>query len=503
MLALDQYRRGRAYALPFLLTAMICGVCVVLSSCQPLKSTHKTEGVVSVNERRAPNDTKLTSLSELSIETLREKEFSGELTFEASLDQSACVDPEVVKSLPEAEGRYQSYMASYKSEGLRVYSRVNIPDGPAPETGFPVIIFAHGWVGAEAAPDYTLGCDPASMYSEITDAYARAGYLVLIPAYRGHATVNGIVGEGLEFLEDWDNGTYLSTQFYAIDTLNLLAGLHQTDRLQSDDFDIDVPFDPNAVHLAGHSQGGDVVLSVLAAIGEGSGNNLSVKKASIWSGAIAPRLTQMAVYNPLRSSAESFVSGDSQWTGSAKSETGEVNPNFIFGWPPDWIETPEPKAWTWQKETWSFETVREVYEDSLPKTYQKLNEKVEDISGASFELIEDETGKTRIIHDPQIIAGMQGIGGYDFAHYLSEPLILHFPDKDLVSFPDWNFDLCRRVNEAGGQCVSYEYKDNNHGMRLSPHSWFSGPDAVEGYAPMVARDVAFFSGKDSQNVSRE
>lgn len=437
----------------------------------------------------------LKSLSDLSVETLRSRSYGADIKIETRLE-GPCVDSENVKSLPDANGTYKSYMASYKSDGLRVYTRINVPDGTEPEGGFPVIIFAHGWVGAEAAPSYTLGCDPASMYSEITDAYARAGFLVFIPGYRGHATVNDIPGDGIEYMEAWDNGTYLSTIFYSVDVLNLMAGMKSSGVLSSIHLDADVNFRTDGVNLSGHSQGGDVALTVLAAVGEGADNGLQIDKAVIWSGAIADRLTQMRTYHPLQKTPEAFVSGDGTWTGSAIGAGGEVNPNFIFGYPYDWIETPHPDAWTWQKETWSFPSVKSVLEDSLTKTYEALNMSVDDISGAAFDLMEAENGEVIIRHDPDVAQAMRQIGGYDFDVYLSEDLVLHFPDRDLVSLPAWNYDLCTRVNNSGGDCIPFEYFENNHGMRVSQHDWFASEDAVDGYASMVARDIAFFGGQD-------
>lgn len=441
----------------------------------------------------------IASLSDLSLERFRNRTYSSEIKLETKIDW-ACADSEKVAALPNSDQTYQSYMASYLSDGLRVYTRINIPDGPEPEGGFPVIIFAHGWVGAEAAPDYTLGCDPASMYSQITDSYARAGFIVFIPGYRGHATVNGVVGEGNDFIKVWDNGTYLSTIFYAVDVMNLMAGMKSSGSLQGDLLPNAVNYQSDKIHLSGHSQGGDVALTVLAATGEGAANDLSIEKASIWAGGFADRLTLMQTYHPIQKTTQSFMSGDGDWTGTARGKSGAVNPNFIFAYPPDWIETVQTDAWTWQKDEWNFPAVKAVLDDSFTKTYQTLTDQVSDISDIEFSLSEGTDGKLIVRHDPDITNAMRKIGGYNYARYLSEPLSLHFSDRDHTSLPAWNYDVCDRANAAGGQCAAFEYFENTHGMRVSKHDWFSSENAVEGYAYMVARDVAFFRGKDPQNI---
>ena len=459
---------------------------LALTDCSPRNSKTKTE--VS---------TKINSLNGLTIDALRARSYSSEISIEEELDIQ-CVDREAVKSLHSKTGTYKSYMASYNSDGLRVYTRLNIPDGPVPEKGFPTIVFAHGWVGAEAAPTYTLGCDPKSMYSENTDAYARAGYAVVIPAYRGHATVNGVPGEGIEFLHAYDNGSYLSPSFYAIDVMNLLAGIKSG--IESPLLDQKIKFDTSDLKLTAHSQGGDVALTVLAATGEGAQNGLEFTQASIWSGTFPDRFTQLRTYYAMNKTADAFLSGDGTWNGTAVGQNGEVNPNFVFGYPRDWIETPNPGEWTWQKETWDVQSVKDAVITKLDEMYTTLNTSVDDMHGVQYKIKDSENGSFDIIHDNKLIGTMMKVGGFRVPQYLSEPLILHFPDRDFSSFPAWNIDLCMRIRNSGGQCATFEYPENTHGMRLGKHDWHTSKQAAEGYAPMVARDIEFFEGRDPKTI---
>jgi len=41
---------------------------------------------------------------------------------------------------------YYQYIASYKSEGLKIYALMTVPMGEKPKTGWPVVIFNHGYI---------------------------------------------------------------------------------------------------------------------------------------------------------------------------------------------------------------------------------------------------------------------------------------------------------------------------------------------------------------------
>ncbi|HAU01549.1 MAG TPA: alpha/beta hydrolase, partial [Porticoccaceae bacterium] len=106
-----------------------------------------------------------------------------------------------------------------------VYARLDIPSTAMPAKGYPVIIFAHGWVGQEKADNYNFGYDLTSLAGELINGYVDAGFMVITPGYLGHGTVDGVQAEGFDIMQSWDNATYLTPTFYAIDLLNLLEGL--------------------------------------------------------------------------------------------------------------------------------------------------------------------------------------------------------------------------------------------------------------------------------------
>ena len=150
-------------------------------------------------------------------------------------------------------------MASYTTDGLNVYSRVDVPPTEMPEEGYPVIIYAHGWVGADGAPGYTFNYSANSYYGDMLDAWVKAGYLLLMPGFRGHGTVNGTPADGIEWMQTYDNGSYLSTRFYAVDILNLLDSVETLDDIDWSAWGIDEDISVNTkrIFLTAHSQGGD------------------------------------------------------------------------------------------------------------------------------------------------------------------------------------------------------------------------------------------------------
>jgi hypothetical protein len=135
-----------------------------------------------------------TGTHPLTIEYLRRQEYPGSpLTIEETLP---------------AGSNYRQYLVSYQSEGLRLYAAMTVPNGQKPASGWPVIIFNHGYI------------DPAlynstERYTEHIDAIARNGYIVLRPDLRGHANSQG---EAL--------GAY-GDPGYTIDVLNALASIKQ------------------------------------------------------------------------------------------------------------------------------------------------------------------------------------------------------------------------------------------------------------------------------------
>ena len=440
----------------------------------------------------------ISSIFDVSIPALRSRSYGSEIGI-ITQDKISCIGENQVASLPDLVTPYKSYMAAFRSDGIRQYARITVPDIAPPENGHPVVLFLHGWVGMENAPSYSIGCDPSSMYAELTDAFARAGFAVLAPGYRGHGTIDGVPAEGLEYLEAYDQGAGLSTSFYAVDTLNFMAGMTAKPSLS---FGGDaINFDMKQINLAGHSQGGDVGLIYLAATGEGVHTNLSPAQSALWAGTFIGRLDMLTDLFPVEKTPQAFLSGDGSWTGTAIGADGTVNANFVFGFPPDYIGSPDPEDWEeWQKKSWSITTVRDAAGERTQKMYADLAAHVDDIDSPEFEILDNSDGSFEISHDPTIKSALANIGGYNFAQFLTEPLTLHTSDQDFYSQPKWNENLCVRANGAGGNCQVFIYPGNTHGMRRSPHAWFSPKGTVDGYAVMMSRYYAQFSGRNPARI---
>jgi dienelactone hydrolase len=145
---------------------------------------------------------------------------------------------------------YHSYIASYMSEGLKQYGLLTAPSGTAPATGWPAIVFNHGYIPPEA---YRT----TERYVAYVDALARAGYVVFKPDYRGHGRSQGSAP-----------GPYQSPA-YTVDVLNAVASLKRLSYV-----------DPNRIGMWGHSMGGWITLRAMVV-------SRDIKAGVIWGGVVA------------------------------------------------------------------------------------------------------------------------------------------------------------------------------------------------------------------------
>lgn len=149
------------------------------------------------------------------------------------------------------EKQYDRFITSYYSEGLKVYALLLVPSIKIPDGGFPVIILNHGYI----IPDkYT----PDGNYIAYADAFAKAGYIVFKPNYRGNGQSEGV-----------PTSAYFSSD-YVIDDLNAIASIK-----------IYPKANPSKIGVWGHSMGGNVTLKD-AVISK------DIKAVSMWSGVVAP-----------------------------------------------------------------------------------------------------------------------------------------------------------------------------------------------------------------------
>ena len=144
---------------------------------------------------------------------------------------------------------YKRYLASYLSEGNKVYGLLTVPLADEPEGGFPAIVFNHGYI-PPTQYQTTEG------YAEYVDYLARNGLVVFKIDYRGNGRSEGD-----------PSGSYFSSA-YTIDAISALKSLQKFEKVN-----------PNRIGLWGHSMAGNLVLRAMLISDE-------IKAGVIWSGAV-------------------------------------------------------------------------------------------------------------------------------------------------------------------------------------------------------------------------
>ncbi len=366
----------------------------------------------------------LDSLARLSLASLRQRDYDARFQLVASTDDGV--------------------IASYRSDGLRVYARLIVPP-PAlarPPAGWPVIIHTHGWVGEQGAPGYRFGQGSADSVASLLASFAQAGYLVVIPGLRGHGRFNDVPAEGLEWLKAYDNGSYLAPIFYAVDVLHALQALATLDDARPG-----LKIDSRRLYLTGHSQGGDAALTALA-VSSSPRLPLKFAAASIWAGCFEGRIEQGQYYGAMEASAAAL--GD---------------PRFLQVMPHWW----KPAMYTG--------TIQQGQQRRQQQMYDTVRRQVSDQAEA----------------DPlrhPVDKAMAAIDAIKHPQLIGVPLQLHYSDMDHYSPPAWNERLANGVNTAGGSAELWRYAGNTHGFQVAP-GW-SPPGSVAGLELLGQRTLALF-----------
>jgi dipeptidyl aminopeptidase/acylaminoacyl peptidase len=176
--------------------------------------------------------------------------------------------PVIIEEVLEHGDNYERYYASYQSEGLKIYGLLTVPWGQKPESGWPVIIFNHGYI----PPDQYRTTE---RYSAYVDGFARSGYIVFRPDYRGHDRSEGIARSTYRYPD------------YVVDVLNATAALKNFEYA-----------DPNRIGMWGHSMGGYIALRAMV-------TDPDIKVGVIWAGVVAPYET--LVFDWFRSSRNNML----------------------------------------------------------------------------------------------------------------------------------------------------------------------------------------------------
>lgn len=153
-----------------------------------------------------------------------------------------------------------SQVGTFSIDGLIQYALLLQPEKGMPESGWPVVIFNHGF-HPEPSKNGRRATDgvndrPGDYYRQIPQIFARQGFLVVAADYRGHND-----SLGAEFTLQASSPTW-----YARDVLGIINALQYTDSA-----------DMKHLFMLGHSMGAEVTLHAAGAL-EGR-----LKGASIWS----------------------------------------------------------------------------------------------------------------------------------------------------------------------------------------------------------------------------
>jgi dipeptidyl aminopeptidase/acylaminoacyl peptidase len=155
----------------------------------------------------------------------------------------------VIEEILEAGVNYNRYIASYQSEGLKIFALLTVPMGERPESGWPVVVFNHGYIPPE---QYRT----TERYVAYVDAFARNGYIVFRSDYRGHGNSEGVARGGY------------GAPDYTIDILNAVSAIKSFPDA-----------DPDRIGMWGHSMGGYITLRAMVTSGD-------VKAGVIWAGVV-------------------------------------------------------------------------------------------------------------------------------------------------------------------------------------------------------------------------
>lgn len=157
-------------------------------------------------------------------------------------------DLRIEETLPDGEN-YHQYVASYISDGLKIYGLLTVPSSEKPINGWPVIIFNHGYI---PPAQYRT----TERYTAYVDSFASNGYIVFKPDYRGNGSSEG-----------QPEGAYYSPA-YTVDVLNALASIKKYPDVNTD-----------RIGMWGHSLGGNITLRSLVI-------SPDIKTAVIWGGVV-------------------------------------------------------------------------------------------------------------------------------------------------------------------------------------------------------------------------
>lgn len=217
---------------------------IALVACTPSAEENSQQEETAEVAAKQENP-QVKNLHQMAIQSLRERNYpGGDFVIEQTLANGS---------------NFARYIASYQSEGLKIYGLLTVPLEEKPEGGYPAVIFVHGHI-------------PPHIYSTVNSYptyplnLSRSGFVMFKPDLRGHGESEG----------EPASGHY--SEKYVIDTLNALAHLKQHTAVN-----------PERIGYWGHSNGGEIGLRVILA-------DPDVKAASFWAGVVGSYESMFETY---------------------------------------------------------------------------------------------------------------------------------------------------------------------------------------------------------------
>jgi len=192
----------------------------------------------------------------------------------------------IIEEILKPGGNYSRYIAWYESEGLRIYGLLTIPNGEMPASGWPAIVFNHGYI----PPDVYK---TEERYVAYVDQLAKNGYIVYKIDYRGHDRSEGEA-----------TGAY-GDPGYTVDVLNAVAALKAFPQV-----------DRQRIGMWGHSMGGFLTLRAMTI-------SKDIKAGVIWAGVVGSYPDMLCCWR----------------LPTPGVPTPTPNPNFRSGWRTRWQNT--------------------------------------------------------------------------------------------------------------------------------------------------------------------
>lgn len=218
----------------------------------------------------------------LQVEHLQAQTYPGsDLVIEQTLDPGV---------------NYQRYIASYKSEGLKQFALLTVPNEEPSGAGWPIIVFNHGYI---PPAEYKT----TEKYVAYLDGFARNGYVVIKPDYRGHGNSEGTASGGY------------GSPAYLIDVLNALSSVQKYPGV-----------DATKAGMWGHSMGGHITQLAMVI-------NPDIKAGVVWGGVVGAYQDYFELWwNKRNPSATTQPSphGRGRWRNELFAKYGNFNENPTF-----------------------------------------------------------------------------------------------------------------------------------------------------------------------------